>query len=118
MTAYLYVENNQDSRNSLVMGIMCCCHPCLFSPRKTSEFESWRVGVCDVATQEARVPPASYNYNTATEYMDQNPKRCLRDQSPRHEDIAKRAQRKQNGNYREADKKFHATTARPPFNDH
>lgn len=37
MTAYLYVENNHDSRNSLVMDVMCFCHPCLSGPRKTSE---------------------------------------------------------------------------------
>lgn len=48
MTAYLYVENNQDSRNSLVMDVTGCCHPSLSGPRKTSESVSHHIRTCNV----------------------------------------------------------------------
>jgi hypothetical protein len=48
MTAYLYVENNQDSRNSLVMDVTSCCHPSLSGPRKTSGSVSHHIRTCNV----------------------------------------------------------------------
>jgi hypothetical protein len=65
MTAYLYVENNQDSRNSLVMDVIRCRHPSLSGPRKTSESVSHGMSGCAMSLQATLI---SQHYNLASKY--------------------------------------------------
>jgi hypothetical protein len=90
------------------MDVMCCCHPCLSRPRKTSESVSHGAPAHRSCRAHTNV---TTGYTPLNCYTDQNPRRCLWAKSSRHG----WAWRKQNWNDREI--KLLVIIVRPRFND-